>query len=156
LHEDAIRPWFHRSWIHPRDPNFIEKAGKVLDLYEKQWEDKSLEPNDYVICADEKTGIQARIRKYPTTPPCFGEPMRVEHEYTRGGAGTYLAAWDVHRAKIFGRCEERSGIKPFDRVERMSFYLSNNQQSVTPYILDYAGGSQSLLSPYLKSLSRRF
>ena len=36
LHEDAIRPWFHRSWIYPRDPNFIEKAGRVLDLYAKQ------------------------------------------------------------------------------------------------------------------------
>ena len=36
LHEDAIRPWFHRSWIYPRDPKFIEKAGKVLDLYAKQ------------------------------------------------------------------------------------------------------------------------
>lgn len=88
LHEDAIRPWFHRSWIYSRDPNFIEKAGKVLDLYAKQWQGKSLEPNDYVICADEKTSIQARIRKHPTAPPCSGERMRVEHEYTRAGAWT--------------------------------------------------------------------
>jgi transposase len=22
LHQDAIRPWYHRSWIFPRDPNF--------------------------------------------------------------------------------------------------------------------------------------
>jgi len=36
LHEDAIRPWFHRSWTYPRDPKFIEKTGKVLDLYEEQ------------------------------------------------------------------------------------------------------------------------
>jgi len=69
LHEDAIRLWFHRSWIYPRDPDFIEKAGRVLDLYEEQWQGKSLEPNDYVICADEKTSIQARIRKHPTAPP---------------------------------------------------------------------------------------
>jgi len=116
LHEDAIRPWFHRSWTYPRDPKFIEKTGKVFDLYEEQWEGKSLEPNDYVICADEKTGIQARIRKHPTGSPCSGERMRVEYEYTRGGAWTYLAAWDVHRARIFGRCEEGSGIKPFDRL----------------------------------------
>ncbi|MEX2620724.1 MAG: hypothetical protein WD250_10955 [Egibacteraceae bacterium] len=39
--------------------------------------------------------------------------MRVEHEYDRGGALCYLAAWDVHRAKIFGRCEDTSGIAPF-------------------------------------------
>ena len=29
--------------------------------------------------------------------------MRVEHEYERRGALAYLAAWDVHRARLFGR-----------------------------------------------------
>ena len=27
LHEDAIRPWQHRGWIFPRDPDFRVKAG---------------------------------------------------------------------------------------------------------------------------------
>ena len=40
----------------------------------------------------------------------------MEHEYARGGALAYLAAWDVHRAKVFGRCEETTGIEPFDRL----------------------------------------
>ncbi|MBI3937807.1 MAG: hypothetical protein HY323_12585 [Betaproteobacteria bacterium] len=38
LHEDAIRPWQHRTWIFPRDPDFALKAGRILDLYAKQWE----------------------------------------------------------------------------------------------------------------------
>ena len=42
--------------------------------------------------------------------------MRVEHEYDRGGALAYLAAWDVHRAKVFGRCEKTTGIEPFGRL----------------------------------------
>lgn len=42
--------------------------------------------------------------------------MRLEHEYERGGAWTYLAAWDVHRAKIDGRCEAKNGIASFDRL----------------------------------------
>src|SRR5205807_9365265 len=33
LVSDAIRPWFHRSWIAPRDPHFAVKAARVLDLY---------------------------------------------------------------------------------------------------------------------------
>ena len=33
LHEDAIRPWQHRTWIFPRDPDFEFKAGRILDLY---------------------------------------------------------------------------------------------------------------------------
>ena len=42
--------------------------------------------------------------------------MKVEHEYTRCGAWAYNAALDVHRAKLFGRCECRSGIASFDRL----------------------------------------
>ena len=38
------------------------------------------------------------------------------HEYKRRGALAYLAAWDVHRAKIFGRCEATTGIAPFRRL----------------------------------------
>ena len=40
----------------------------------------------------------------------------MEHEYTRGGAWAYLAAWDVHRAKLFGRLESTTGIEPFGRL----------------------------------------
>lgn len=38
LCEDAIRPFYHRSWIFPRDPDFARKASRVLDLYEGRWE----------------------------------------------------------------------------------------------------------------------
>jgi len=116
LHEDALRPWLYRSWIFPRDPDFEMKAGRVLDLYQGVWEGKKLRPNEYVISADEKTSIQARIRNHPTQPSAADRPMRVEHEYTRGGALNYLAAWDVRRAKLFGRCESHTGIQPFGRL----------------------------------------
>jgi hypothetical protein len=116
LHADAIRPWQYRSWIFPRDPAFVEKAGRVLDLYEGLWEGKPLRSTDYVLSADEKTSIQARIRKYHTLAPLPQKPMKVEHEYTRGGSLTYMAAWDVHRAKIFGCLESKSGIQPFSRL----------------------------------------
>ena len=42
--------------------------------------------------------------------------MRVEHEYKRGGAWAYLAAMDVHRLKLFGRCEQSTGIVPFEKL----------------------------------------
>ncbi len=116
LDEDAIRPWQHRSWIFPRDPNFQTKAERVLDLYQGLWQDQPLGANDYVISADEKTSIQARIRLHPTLPAQSKEAMRVEFEYERGGALAYLAAWDVRRAKVFGRCESTTGIKPFGRL----------------------------------------
>ena len=116
LDQDAIRPWQHRSWIFPRDPDFQVKAERVLDLYQGLWDHQALGSNDYIISADEKTSIQARLRLHPTVPPQPHQSMRVEFEYERGGALAYLAAWDVRRAKVFGRCETTTGIEPFDRL----------------------------------------
>jgi len=116
LHQDAIRPWQYRSWIFPRDPDFAAKAARVLDLYARQWEGAALQEDEFVLCADEKTSIQARDRRHATLPPRPGASGRVEHEYRRGGALAYLAAWDVHRAKLFGHCEAHSGIAAFDRL----------------------------------------
>ena len=116
LAEDAIRPWQHRSWVFPRAPDFAAKAGVALDLYQRRFQGRHLEPGQFVISADEKTSIQARCRCHPTLPPGVARMMKVEHEYQRGGALAYLAAWDVHQARLFGRCEPSTGIQPFDRL----------------------------------------
>ena len=116
LDHDAIRPWTFRSWIFPRDPLFEAKAGVVLDLYARQFEGKALGDNDFVVSADEKTSIQARCRCHPSVPAAESRAMLIEHEYDRGGALQYLAAWDVGRAKVFGRCEATTGIEPFGRL----------------------------------------
>lgn len=116
LAEDAIKPWRHRSWISPRDPDFAAKAAVVLDLYQRVWQGKPLGDNDFVISADEKTSIQARCRCHPTLPPGAARLMRVEHEYQRGGAVAYLAALDVKSGKVTGRCEPATGIVPFGRL----------------------------------------
>jgi hypothetical protein len=116
LNEDAIKPWQYQSWIFPRDPLFEQKAGRVLDLYNGIWDNVPLKSDEFVISADEKTSIQVRDRKHKTLAPQNGQPMKVEHEYRRGGALNYIAAWDINHAKIFGRCEEKTGIKPFERL----------------------------------------
>jgi hypothetical protein len=116
LSEDAIKPWQYRSWIFPRDPRFREKAARVLDLYEGRFEGRLLHPADFVLCADEKPSIQARRRKHETLPASGSRGQKVEHDYERMGALCYLPAWDVKRAKLFGRCEAQSGIAPFDRL----------------------------------------
>jgi hypothetical protein len=118
LAEDAIKPWQQRSWIFPRDPGFLEKAGRVLDLYEGRWEGRLLEPGDMVISADAKPSIQARNRVHESAPPAPGRGQLVEHEYERMGALCYLDAWDVRRGGVIGRSEHKGGIAPFDRLVR--------------------------------------
>ena len=120
LHEAAIKPWQYEHWIFPRDPRFAEKARPILDLYAGKWEGKQLGPKDYVLCMDEKTSIQARQRCHEETPPKSKgkqkRKRRIEPEYKRKGALQYLAAWDVHRGIVLGRCEAKTGIKPFGRL----------------------------------------
>ena len=141
LSQDALRPWRHRTWIFPRDPQFARKAGRVLDLYQRRWRGTALGPRDYVLSTDEKTRIQARRRKHQSLAPAPGRPLRVEHEYARAGALAYLAAWDVHRARLFGRCERKTGIAPFEclvaqvmgqepyRSARRVFFVAGNGSS---------------------------
>ena len=69
LASDALKPWQHRSWIYPRDPDFAAKAARALDLYAGFWDGEPLGENEFVVCADEKTSIQARCRCHPTVPP---------------------------------------------------------------------------------------
>ena len=128
LSADAIKPWQYRSWIFPRDPEFTVKAGRILDLYGGRWDGELLHPGDYVVCCDEKPSIQARHRKHPTLPatPAVKRGQRVEHEYDRGGALCYFAAWDARRAKLFDRCAPADGIAPFDQ-------LVEQFMSVEPY-----------------------
>ena len=137
LHEDAIRPWQHRCWIFPRDPDFQVKAARILDLYARCWQGQALRRDEFVISTDEKTSIQARVRTHPSLPTGPGCAMRVEHEYARGGAWAYLAALDVHRAKVFGRCEATTGIEPFERlVDQVMSQWPYNQARRVFWIMD--------------------
>lgn len=113
LSADAIRPWTYHSWIWSRDPEFSEKAARVLGLYHRRWAGEPLGPKEYVISADEKTSIQARKRKHEGKPPAPGRTRRYENEYERKGALAYMAAWDVHRAEAFGLCRQKTGIESF-------------------------------------------
>jgi hypothetical protein len=38
LAQDHLKPWRYRSWMHPRDPEFVPKLKRILGLYEGFWE----------------------------------------------------------------------------------------------------------------------
>jgi transposase len=91
-----LKPHRVRSWItRPEDPAFWERAADVCGLY--------LAPptGALVLSVDEKTGIGARSRTRPSTPPAPRQPARQEHEYVRHGTANLLAALDVHGGGIY-------------------------------------------------------
>lgn len=81
LREEKIKPWRYHSWQKSTDPQFVEKAGPVLDLYEDA---QQLARNgEAVCCADERPSIQARERVDATLSAVPSRPVRVAAEVSQ-------------------------------------------------------------------------
>jgi hypothetical protein len=49
---DSVIPlehgWYRRNWTFPCDPGFATKAGRVPDLYARQWQSSALREDEFV------------------------------------------------------------------------------------------------------------
>jgi hypothetical protein len=115
LNQNALKPWQYSHWLFPRDPDFVSKACIVLDLYAGFWQGQALGPDEHLLSADEKS-IQILARCHPSLVAKPGHKQRVEFEYKRLGTVAYHAAWDVFRAKIFGRLAPNTCIATFNQL----------------------------------------
>jgi len=114
LDRDALRPWRQRQWLFPCDPQLLQKARPVLELYHGRWQGEPLGPRDYVISADEMTGLQALSRLHAGLGPSAARASRYEFEYHREGTVCYLAFLDVFSGRVYGETSPTTGIKPFE------------------------------------------
>jgi transposase len=108
LNNEEIRPHRMRLWLHSPDPKFREKVTEICDLY------LSPPANSIVLCIDEKTGIQALGRKFPTQMPSQGRDGRFEYEYKRNGTRKLIAALNPHTGQVYA--EVRANRKAQDLV----------------------------------------
>jgi hypothetical protein len=102
LRQDKLKPWRYHSWQKPTDPQFVQKATPVLDLYEHAQE--LVEQGEVVCDADEKTSIQARKRITLTQAASPGYPVHVSDRYERKGALQLFCALAVATGMTFARC----------------------------------------------------
>lgn len=117
LHRDAIRPWFQKQWLFPRDPKLVERATPVLELYHRQWQGAPLGPRDLVLCGDELTRLQALTRPYRGSPTAPGREARYEFSHDRSpDTLCYLGFLDVFHGWVYGETAATNGIDPFERV----------------------------------------
>jgi transposase len=96
-----IKPHRTKKFKLSRDPKFLEKLTDVVGLY--------LNPPDkaIVLCADEKSQIQALDRTQPGQPLKKGRCGTMTHDYKRNGTTTLLAALDVLQGKAIGDFHKR-------------------------------------------------
>lgn len=102
LDEADLKPHLSRYWLNDKrdeDPETFDAEVKtVCDLY---IEAPILhEQGVHVVCTDEKTGIQALERKYPTRPMIPGRVELREFEYIRHGTLCLIPNFEVATGHI--------------------------------------------------------
>ncbi len=114
LAEAKVRPHKVRGWLNRAgDPSFWIRAGAVCRLY------LDPPPGTMLISVDEKTGIQAKSRRYPEIPARPGRDARREFEYVRHGTVSILAAMNVTTGEVIAERIARNDSATFIRFLAM-------------------------------------
>ena len=97
----GLKPHLAKTFKVSRDKLFVEKVIDVVGLY--------LNPPEQamVLCADEKTSVQALDRTQPGLPLVKGRLGTMTHDYKRNGTTTLFAALEMTEGRVIGTCMER-------------------------------------------------
>src|SRR6185437_6804577 len=108
-HKHGLKPHLSRTFKVSNDPKFAEKLEAIVGLY--------LNPPEHaiVLCADEKSQIQALDRTQPGLPIKKGRCGTMTHDYKRNGTTTLFAALSMLDGKVIGECMPRHRHQEFIR-----------------------------------------
>ena len=95
---NQLRPHLLTTFKLSNDAHFVEKLVDVVGLY--------LNPPEHalVLCADEKSQIQALDRTQPGLPLKKGRCGTMTHDYVRHGTTTLFAALELAEGRLIGTC----------------------------------------------------
>ena len=98
---NGLKPHLTRTFKLSNDPQFAEKLVDVVGLY--------LDPPEHalVLCADEKSQIQALDRTQKGLPIHKGRCGTMTHDYKRNGTTTLFAAIDMAEGRLIGTCMQK-------------------------------------------------
>ena len=100
-HAHGLKPHLVRTFKISKDPHFAEKLEAIVGLY--------LNPPEHaiVLCADEKSQIQALDRTQPGLPMKKGRCGTMTHDYKRNGTATLFAALNTLDGTVISMCDDR-------------------------------------------------
>ena len=99
--ELGLKPHRVDTFKVSNDPKFEEKLVDVVGLYLNPPE------NAIVLCADEKSSVQALDRTQASLPMTKGRGQTMTHDYQRNGTTTLFAALNVLTGMVIGQCLPR-------------------------------------------------
>ena len=100
-HKHGLKPHLSRTFKVSNDPEFAGKLEAIVGLY--------LHPPEHaiVLCADEKSQIQALDRTQPGLPLKKGRCGTMTHDYKRNGTATVFAAMNTLDGTVISMCDDR-------------------------------------------------
>jgi transposase len=100
-HKHGLKPHLSRTFKVSNDPQFAEKFEAIVGLY--------LNPPEHaiVLCADEKSQIQALDRTQPGLRLKKGRCGTMTHDYKRNGTATLFAAMSTLDGTVISMCDDR-------------------------------------------------
>jgi transposase len=129
LRQEKIRPWRFRSWQHIHDPlSFLARARPVLHLYAHAA--ALLREGTWVVCADEKTSIQAREAEQAPRPARRRHVLRQSPRYKRRGARHLLSGLSVADGQVYGQCADRKRLVDFQAFVQQVLVPQAQQRGV--------------------------
>jgi transposase len=100
-HKNGLKPHLVRTFKVSNDHQFAEKLEAIVGLY--------FHPPEHavVLCADEKSQIQALDRSQPGLPLKKGRCGTMTHDYKRNGTATLFAALNTLDGTVISMCDDR-------------------------------------------------
>lgn len=131
-HAHGLKPHLVRTFKLSNDPQFAEKLEAIVGLY--------LNPPEHalVLCADEKSQIQALDRTQPGLPLKKGRCGTMTHDYKRNGTATLFAALNTLDGRVISMCDDRHRHQEWLRFLRVIDQVTPPAQTIHLIVDNYA------------------
>jgi transposase len=131
-HKHGLKPHLSRTFKVSNDPEFAEKLDAIVGLY--------LNPPEHaiVLCADEKSQIQALDRTQPGLPIKKGRCGTMTHDYKRNGTATLFAAMNTLDGTVISMCDDRHRHQEWLKFLRVIHQVTPSGQEIHLIADNYA------------------
>jgi len=146
---NGLKPHLTRTFKLSNDPHFVEKLIDVVGLY--------LNPPEHawVLCADEKSQIQALDRTQRSLPIYPGRCGTLTHDYKRHGTTTLFAAIELAEGRLIGTCMPRHRHQEWIRFLKLIDQQTPPELDLHLIVDNYATHKHAKVKNWLKR-HRRF
>src|SRR5215475_956117 len=143
-HKHGLKPHLSRTFKVSNDPEFAGKLEAIVGLY--------LHPPEHaiVLCADEKSQIQALDRTQPGLPIKKGRCGTMTHDYKRNGTATLFAAMNALDGTVISMCDDRHRHQEWLKFLRVIDELNPEAKEIHLIADNYATHKHAKVQRWLK------